>query len=352
MVADPAAGTVRPVRRQPAVMWAWTTIALTVGALAGAPLLAPTKAAAPAALAWFLFVGSSVHVASTACIFTLPSVRRHARGRAARYLCAPAVVISCGCVAAVVLSPQVMSWLLLAFFAWQFHHFQKQNLGLVALCASSSGVAGLNPRERRSITAAGLTGIAGLMAHPALLQLGVRPVLGPAFAAAGIGYGVAVSFGAVSWRVRDRDDRVTRVDVLYAVALLFPLPIFLFASPWAAVAGMTIAHGLQYLLLTGLVALGPPGRDRTPARAAWLCTLAVAGGLLLGVISHLHGAGAALRALFGVYLGLVMTHFVVDAGLWRLRDPFPRQLLASRVPWLRPGPTVTLDRLPIDRLPT
>ncbi len=83
------------------------------------------------------------------------------------------------------------------------------------------------------------------------------------------------------------------------------------------------AHGLQYLLLTGLVALGAPGRDRTPAHVAWLCTMALAGALLLGVTSHLHGAGAALRGLFGVYLGLVMTHFVVDADLWRQRDRSP-----------------------------
>ena len=314
--------------------------------------MAPTGAAAPAtALAWFLFVGSSVHVASTAWLFTLPSVRRYARGRPARYLGAPAVLLACGCAAAVVLTPDVMAFLLLPFFAWQFHHFQKQNLGLVALSASSAGVAGLTRGERRSITAAGAFGIGGLLAHPALLQLDIRSVLGPAFAAAGVGYGVAVSFGALSWGRRDRHDRVTQVGALYALALLFPLPIFVFASPWAAVGGMTIAHGLQYLLLTGLVALGAPGRDRTPARAAWLCTVAVAGGLLLGVPSHLHGAGTVLRGLFGVYLGLVMTHFVVDADLWRQRDPFPRQLLASRVPWLRPGPTVTLDRLPIDRLP-
>jgi len=314
--------------------------------------MAPTRPAAPAApLAWFLFVGSSVHVASTGWLFTLPSVRRYARGRPARYLGAPAVLIACGCAAAVVLSSYVMAWLLLPFFAWQFHHFQKQNLGLVALSALSAGVAGLSRAERRSITAAGLFGIGGLLAHPALLQLDVRLVLGPAFAAAGVGYGVAVSFGALSWSRRDRHDRVTQVGALYALALLFPLPIFLFASPWAAVAGMTIAHGLQYLLLTGLVALGAPGRDRTPGRAAWLCAMAVAGGLLLGVTSHLHGEGTVLRGLFGVYLGLVMTHFVVDADLWRQRDPFPRHLLASRVPWLRPGPTVALHRFPIDRLP-
>ncbi|MCW2930448.1 MAG: hypothetical protein JWM19_1410 [Actinomycetia bacterium] len=35
-----------------------------------------------------------------------------------------------------------------------------------------------------------------------------------------------------------------------------------------------------------------------------------------------------------MYLGVVMAHFVIDAGLWRLRDPFPRRFLASRVPYL------------------
>jgi hypothetical protein len=38
--------------------------------------------------------------------------------------------------------------------------------------------------------------------------------------------------------------------------------------------------------------------------------------------------------VFGAYLGAVMAHFVVDAGLWRLRDPFPRVFLARRVPYL------------------
>ncbi len=92
------------------------------------------------------------------------------------------------------------------------------------------------------------------------------PSSAPRFALAGIGYGAAVSFGGLSWAARERHERVTRVGALYALALLFPLPIFLFASPWAAVAGMTIAHGFQYLLLTGLVALGTPGHDRAPAR--------------------------------------------------------------------------------------
>jgi hypothetical protein len=29
-----------------------------------------------------------------------------------------------------------------------------------------------------------------------------------------------------------------------------------------------------------------------------------------------------------------MAHFVIDAGIWRLRDEFPRQFLTSRLPYL------------------
>jgi hypothetical protein len=31
-----------------------------------------------------------------------------------------------------------------------------------------------------------------------------------------------------------------------------------------------------------------------------------------------------------------MAHFVVDAGLWRMREQFPRAFLGSRLPWLIP----------------
>ena len=120
---------------------------------------------------------------------------------------------------------------------------------------------------------------------------------------------------------------------MYGVALLFPLPIFVFSSPYAAVAGMTMAHGLQYLLLIGLVAAGDEPRKRL-GRAASLCALAVLGGVVLNVSSHLHGDSQPLRLFFGIYLGLLAAHFVVDARIWRLREPFVRAFLSERVGYL------------------
>lgn len=44
-----------------------------------------------------------------------------------------------------------------------------------------------------------------------------------------------------------------------------------------------------------------------------------------------------MALLFGAYPGAVMAHFMIDAGLWRLRDPFPRAFLARHVPSLVPS---------------
>lgn len=118
---------------------------------------------------------------------------------------------------------------------------------------------------------------------------------------------------------------------------------------------MTIAHGLQYLLLVGMVAAADGQRPGRTLRLAVFCNIALAGGAVLGAASHLHGAAPAGRLLFGAYLGAVMAHFVIDAGLWRLRDPFPRAFLASRVASLVPGAhnhvPVTSLRSAMDRQP-
>jgi hypothetical protein len=124
--------------------------------------------------------------------------------------------------------------------------------------------------------------------------------------------------------------------------------VFVFGSPYAAVGGMTIAHGLQYLLLIGLVAAGNGQLPGRAIRLAVVCNVALIGGLALSAASHLHGAAFAGRLAFGAYLGVVMAHFVIDANLWRLRDPFPRAFVASRVPGLLPARASVPDGSPAD----
>src|SRR5271166_4644631 len=162
-----------------AALWLWTSVLLTCGALAVCVVLAPKSGGSPdVGLAWLLFLGSSVHVASTGWLFTNPAVRRYAWERSGRYVWAPVGLVAVGILLSVTASPRIMAWAVLLLLTWQLHHFQKQNLGQVALAGASLGLGSLRRGERRAICATGAAGIGGVCAHPALLQLNVRPPLG------------------------------------------------------------------------------------------------------------------------------------------------------------------------------
>jgi hypothetical protein len=315
--------------------WLAGTLVVTVGAFVMAIALAPPGGSHPERLlVWLLFVGSSMHVASSAWFATVPDVRRHAREHPGRYLVAPVALVATSAIVAAATTPGTLRWLLLGFFAWQFFHYQRQNLGLAAIAGISSGVGSLRPAERRAITAAGVAGIVGLMSHPELLQVSVDPKLRWLFPVSALAFAVAVVSGIAVLSTRAPADRSRPLVAVSAVSLVFFLPVFVLRSPYAAVAGLTIAHGLQYLFLMALVARGLAAGGARRWSLMLLVDVALLGGLVLNAFSHLHDGAPGARALFGVYLGVVMAHFVVDAGLWRLRDDFPRALLGQRVPEL------------------
>jgi hypothetical protein len=314
-----------------------------------AVVLAPAVSARPGqGLVWLLFTGSSAHVAATGWFYTVPQVREHMRRHRARYLWIPiGLILVAGAVAAL-LSPRDLDWGLLLYFGWQFFHYQKQNLGMAALAASASSLAPLSRAERRALLAAGIAGIAGLLSHPGLLQLTVRPGFSLGFPVAMAACALAVAWGLACLARRPARQRPAGFCAVYLTSLCFSVPVFVFGSPYAAVAGLTIAHGLQYLLLVGLVAGGGQGGTARLLRLAALTNVALIGGALLSLTSHLHSAQAGARVGYGAYLGIVMAHFVVDGGLWRLRDRFPRSFLAARLPYLLPDRAVP-DRAVPDR---
>ena len=322
--------------------WILGTIGLTAASFAITIALAPPVDAPPVrALGWLLFVGSSVHVASTAWFYAVPEVRTHMAAHRSRYVFVPIALVFAAAAVAAMIPEHAFTWLLLGFFGWQFFHFQKQNLGMAALAGASTGAGSMSRGERRALVAAGLAGIVGLLVHPELLELGVDPHVRYAFPVAGAALAAAVVCGCALIARRPRGKRPAAFVTVYAMSLLFFVPVFVFASPYAAVAGLTLAHGCQYLLIMGLVADARsvtrselPSGSRRVISLLVLLNLALLGGLALNAASHLHSGGSAQRAIYGAYLGIVMAHFVIDAGLWRLRDEFPRTFLRDSLPYL------------------
>ena len=314
----------------------WLVGVVTLGGLTVPALVAPG-----AGLAALLFVGSSVHVASTFALFAFADVRRHARMHPRRYVAAPLALAGAAATAAALLPVQLLQAALLAFFGWQLWHYQQQNLGLAALVARATGRPPLTTRERRGIRISAAAAVLALAAHPHVTQ---AVALTPPAAVTVAATGAAWLLIAVAFAMQRRP--------LTLLAVAFPLPLLLTTSPYAALGGMTLAHGLQYLLLVAMVLAGPAhnGKPRLPEATLLLAgVLAVAGAL--AAASHLHRGPAATKAVFGVYAGVVMAHFVLDAGLWRLRDPFPRRWLGERLPeLLRPDtPASDIESVPWPR---
>jgi hypothetical protein len=332
-------------------------ILLTIAAVASAVALAPPAGASPVrALSWLLFTGSSVHVASTGWLFSVPAVRAYARNHLVRCLWVPCALVVVAAAAAAAISPAEFAWPLLPYFGRQLFHYQKQNIGMAALAASARRVKGLRSAERWPLLGTGLSGIAALIVRPTLLGLRIGsaghapPVV---FLLAAATFLVSVAAGIAALARRPRAQRPAGFSAAYLTALLFFVPAFAFGSPYAAVGGLTIAHGLQYLLLITLIAGGTPastGGTQSSAgstalsrlvRLAVLANVAFVGGTVLSGASHLHDAGPAGRLIFGAYLGVVMAHFVIDAGLWRMRDPLARNILLTHLPFLVPAMPMT-----------
>jgi hypothetical protein len=311
------------------------TLALTLGITAALILIAPGSGGY-GAVASVVFIGSGVHVAATGWFFTVPAVRRYARANPLRYIVVPALLVLGTAVVAVVVPPNRYYLGLIPYFVWQNFHYQKQNVGMTALAGVSNQAGSATKLERQCIVVAGVAGIAGLVIHPELMGLTVQPPIRILFPVAAAVFAGAVVIGLLGLLGRER--RPPAFVAMYALSLLFFAPVFIFHSPQAAATSFAVAHGYQYLLIVGLVA-GSSRIGRAPiVSLGLLVAIALVGGLVLSWASHLPHLGLASRAVFGAYLGIVMSHFVIDAGLWRLRDKFPRQFLTENLPYLLAKP--------------
>ena len=275
------------------------------------------------------FIGNNFHVAASSWFFTDREMRGHFRRYPWRYMVVPVLlVIGCALLFQFADKP-VRSWTLAAFFAWQLWHYQKQNVGVLSFVAAGTGSGPLSVWERRTLAAAAVAGILGFFSLNRIglgdwaQQFAVAHQLG-----AVVYLAVPVLFATAVAKTPALAGCRLRLAFL-AMGASFFLPTYLFDDPMSATMGYALAHGLQYVVFMGIVSV----RRKGPAASlATLLGLSVLGALLLNAavaapdIADLpYGL-----AIYGVFVGTVMSHFVLDAGIWRLREPFQRGYMRER----------------------
>jgi hypothetical protein len=276
-----------------------------------------------------LFLGANFHVALTGWFLTDPEMRAHFRSRPLRYFVVPGILIL-GTAAAFGLGGESTThYLLVPFAAWLLWHYQKQNIGLLGFIAAGTDRAPLSVWERRTLMLAGIAGILGFFAvsEPSRLNLAAEFAF---LHQVGVAVYLLVPFAFLAAVMTTPSLRTNRLRLLYFLAgSLFFLPSFIFTDQMAAVTGYALAHGLQYVVFMGFVSTST--RTSTMKLVVFLLAAAVVGVTLdyrfviANVLANAYGL-----ALLGALTGIVMAHFVMDAAIWRLREPFQRGYMRKK----------------------
>ncbi len=275
------------------------------------------------------FVGANFHVAATGWFYTDPVMRSHFRSNPARYLIAPCLLIAGGAALFQFGDASLRGTLLVLFFCWQLWHYQKQNVGLLSFIAAGTDGVPLSIWERRTLA---LAAFAGMLGFFSLNTVGL-PDLSSEFArlhrlgAAAYVLPPLALCVAVAKTPTLRTNRLRLAYLLFGAS--FFLPTFLFDDQRSATMGYAITHGLQYLVFMGFVSVGRP---HPLASLVMLLGMATLGAMALNaaiLVPDLSGFPYGF-VIYGAFIGAVAAHFVLDAGIWRLREPFQRGYMREK----------------------
>ena len=236
--------------------------------------------------------------------------------------------------------PALLPWLFTAWLSFSPWHYATQNhgVGLVLLARDTDVVAAIpSTGERRALKLAhALMAAAAIVAthvgarEPLLLRVGISPAVAVPFAIGCVVVGALLTLGVLR-RLRRRG--AGRRGLLLVAALVstslvwFAVPAVLARGGALVYAAGVVAllHCAQYLWITGFV----QGRvaflqQRSFDVVAWAGLLTAGGVALLTlgpwIVSRGFGYDLIISLLI-VQAVVNLHHFVVDAALWKLRDP-------------------------------
>lgn len=272
------------------------------------------------------FVGGHAHVSTTAFFYSDREMRGHFLAHRMRYLFIPVILIAITGLAYMLMPEPQARYILLFFFMWQTHHYQRQNVGVLSFFAAGTDRIPLSRLERLALEVAAIAQMLGLIKVYSLSRGTVfEPFTEQIFQVAQYVY-LCVPVLVVAAFLATPAIIANRLRSIGLVAFsAFYLPGFIFSDPAAATLGYALGHGLQYLVFMYFV-----GASR-PSRVVALATILIAGvcgGFLLTyMVDHAVHTYWLDRLVFGMALGVVMSHFIIDAGVWKLRQPFQRQYM-------------------------
>lgn len=270
-------------------------------------------------------LGSVAHVGTTVAFYTDRELRPVLREDPRRYLLAPVLAVAAGVLFMTFAPSRIATLGVAGFLCWQIHHFTRQNLGCFAFCCRALQDNSPSADERRIFDLTGWAGMCGVVVTVHDYRDTMPMDL---FMVAGIGF-----LALAVWRAVQVRPAGWRAGAL-AMAIAFYAPLLLMrASLGIAATAYGFAHALQYYVMMGHLAGGRTVRGRWGMTAAVVGGFVIVGLPLYWLATRLEIGGATPWAA-GLYFGLVACHFIIDAGVWKMRDPEKREYMKRRFAFL------------------
>ncbi len=272
--------------------------------------LDPTDAWRQADYAKVLLLFSTGHVGATLFFYLDKGATSYRKNRPWTFLIIPFLLcVSLGLISTL-FPAQTFAFFMSVHIAILFFHYQRQNFGIILLING-----GLQQSARQILHLLLL-----LPVIPAVIiwasRLGLFS-LGEIGSHLLPGYWIAFCLvvSAVALVILRKSLSVKGV-LAAAIGLNFFAPFFFYPDNLiVAFTAFATAHGAQYLSIMGFMALGV-GQLRF---LRVLCACILFGVLFLGA------------ALPGVVVALTWTHFLIDARIWRMKNPESRTYVMSRL---------------------
>jgi len=290
----------------------------------------------------FLFLGTA-HVPATLFFYTDKEFSAIIKNHRLRYVYVPILLTLVTGLLFAFLSATAQAFCLLIFWSWQAFHYGRQNIGIYAF--ASIAETGRPPRraEKLAIEFGTILGILGTFK---ILGMAVAPIYlhntFNYFYQFGSVTFAAVFVFSVAVYVRFIKNTTFFKTSFFFSAVFFFLPVFISTNLNIAFLSYAMAHGMQYIIfMTVISATAPEEQKRSlpyKSLARLLVLLLIAGFAFWRVgdlkqMEFVKGSWIYLRFadfLFGAVLGATMSHFVVDAGAWRLRMERQRAYMTKR----------------------
>lgn len=290
----------------------------------------------------FLFLGTA-HVPATLFFYFDQKFSGIIRKHVVRYVYVPIFLIVVTGLIFAFTNAITQAFTLLLYWAWQAFHYGRQNVGIYAFASIAETGTGPRREEKLAIEFGTILAILGTFK---LLGTAVAPAFlhhtFDLFYRLGLIAFFAVPVFSLVVYIKFFKHTTLLKSCLFFTSVFFFAPIFISTDNNIGFLSYAIAHGLQYIIFMTVISANTNGDAARTYSYKSLVQLAV----LLVIVGFAFWRVADLRDfetvkstwayarvadfLFGAVLGATMSHFVVDAGAWRLSMESQREYIKKR----------------------